>query len=340
MWAPLRVLKTDVGHERLRGLHGASLDAKAFQRFVAYLTQAETYYLSAETMPPESRPLVAYYFFLNLTKAFLTCADPALTARRGNHGIRDGFQQRARYWFQHEVARVGGPSGSTTNIFTELACRTGASYCHPAGRELAICKLAPYLVETADILEDAVDLPPKLLPVQSFRVMGRNSEAWLRLEIATGELRRRGLSAEQLPRRASHFGNIFEEVAPSDPYTRLFESRARWSYRTRPGRVSYARCAPEVIDAFEQSLIHTNRGTTGARFLIVLSERQGLLSQEAVAFLVMHHLSNMVRYRPEQVSKLAANRWFFLFTTWVPRAMENFLLSVASRLLLEEVRIG
>jgi hypothetical protein len=54
----------------------------------------------------------------------------------------------------------------------------------------------------------------------------------------------------------------------------------------------------------------------------------------------MHHLSNMVRYRPEQVSKLAANRWFFLFTTWVPRAMENFLLSVASRLLLEEVRIG
>lgn len=340
MWAPLRVLKTDVGYERLRRLHGANLDGKAFQRLVAYLNQAETYYLSAETMPPESRPLVAYYFFLNLTKAFLTCADPALTARRGNHGVRDGFEQRARYWFQHEAAKVGGYSGATTNVFSELACRTGAGYCHPAGGELAIYKLAPYLVETADILEDAVDLPPKLLPVQTLRVMGRNSEAWLRLEISTGELRRRGLSAEQLPRRARHFGSIFQEVASNDPYARVFESQTRWSYKTRPGRINYARCAPDVIDAFERSLIHTNRGTTGARFLIVLSERQGLLSQEAVAFLVMHHLSNMVRYRPEQVSKLAASRWFFLFTTWVPRAMENFLLAVASRLLVEEVRIG
>jgi hypothetical protein len=70
------------------------------------------------------------------------------------------------------------------------------------------------------------------------------------------------------------------------------------------------------------------------------AESTELLSQEAVAFWVMHHLSNMVRYRPEEVVKLAGSRWFFLFTTWVPRAMENFLLAMSSRLLAEEVRIG
>jgi hypothetical protein len=35
--------------------------------------------------------------------------------------------------------------------------------------------------------------------------------------------------------------------------------------------------------------------------------------------------------------KLASGRWFFLFTTWVPRAMENFQLALTSRILKEEV---
>ena len=44
------------------------MDRAAHRRFTAYLTQAETFYLSAQDMPPESRPLVAYYFVLNLSK--------------------------------------------------------------------------------------------------------------------------------------------------------------------------------------------------------------------------------------------------------------------------------
>ena len=39
------------------------------------------------------------------------------------------------------------------------------------------------------------------------------------------------------------------------------------------------------------------------------------------------------------MEKLATGKWFFLFTSWVPRAMENFYLSLASRILGEEVRI-
>ncbi len=54
---------------------------------------------------------------------------------------------------------------------------------------------------------------------------------------------------------------------------------------------------------------------------------------------MMHHFSNMVRYRPEQVSKLGSQKWFFLFTSWVPRAMENYYLALASRILGEEIRI-
>jgi hypothetical protein len=63
------------------------------------------------------------------------------------------------------------------------------------------------------------------------------------------------------------------------------------------------------------------------------------MSQEAVTFAVMLHLSNMVRYRPEQLEKLAGERWSWLLSTWVPRALENSLLTYGTRIIRTELRV-
>ena len=68
----------------------------------------------------------------------------------------------------------------------------------------------------------------------------------------------------------------------------------------------------------------------------MLSPRQKLLSMEGVTFVLLHHLSNMVRYRPQQVESLRGGSYWWLFTSWVDRSCENFLLSMASRISLEE----
>jgi hypothetical protein len=335
LWAPLRLVKTDdVGRSRLQKIHGSAIDGAAHRRINAYLTQAETFYLSAQDMPPESRPLVAYYFVLNLTKAFLTCCDPALTMGRLMHGLKDAFEQKQRYWFAHEQTKVANVGGAARSAFRELAQRTGAGFCHCAGETLPIRKLAPYLVETADLFEAAVDLPPKLVPLRSVEVWSGAAKTWLRVEVRRSELLRRGLGAASLPRRAYHFGSVFRHV-DSDTQTVSYESTGCWQYGGKRVLLRF----PDVRAAFESSLIHINRGSEGTRYLAIASDRRELLSQEAVCFALMHHLSNMVRYRPEQVEKLASGKWFFLFTSWVPRAMENFYLSLASRILGEEIRI-
>jgi hypothetical protein len=86
-------------------------------------------------------------------------------------------------------------------------------------------------------------------------------------------------------------------------------------------------------------LVHVNRSSSHDRYFLVLDKRKQLLSQEAVAFAVMHHLSEMVRYRPEQVERLAGEKWSWLLSTWVPRAWENALLTYMSRILRQEFRI-
>lgn len=337
LWAPLRLLKTDVGLSRLKNLHGSMLDSSAHRRFSAYLSQAETFFLSAQDMPPESRPLIAYYFVLNLTKAFLTCEDPSLTERKLFHGLRDAFERKTRYWFKHERMKIGSHGSHSKSAFHELATRTGAGFCHPPGKCLLVQELAPYLVETADLFEDAVDLRPRLVPLTSVDVWTGAPDVralWLRAEVTRSELIRRGYSPASLRSRTHHFGSVFRLV-DSDVSTASYESVASHPYKGKRMSLGYE----GIREDFGQSLIHINRGSTGSRFLAIASDEQNLLSQEAVSFAVMHHLSNMVRYRPEQVSKLSSSKWFFLFTTWVPRAMENFYLALSSRILKEEVRI-
>jgi YaaC-like Protein len=334
LWAPLRVVKTsDVGLARLRRTHGSSVNEAAHRRVVAYLTQAETFYMAAQDLAPESRPLVAYYFFLNLTKAFLTCADPTLTTGVAMHGVGDGFTRKTRYWFAHEQVKVKAVNPGIS-VFRELALRTGAGFCHPAGTLLEIRKLAPYLVETADLFESAVELPPRLVPLRSVDIWRDGTDTWLHVAARRSDLQRRALTPASFPSKSQHFGRVFRHVE-SGGMAIAYESKTAWNYGGKKILLRY----PQLQDAFERSLIHINRGGEGARYLAIASERSDLLSQEAVSFAVMHHLSTMVRYRPEQVAKLANTKWFFLFTSWVPRAMENFYLALASRILGEELRI-
>jgi hypothetical protein len=286
-------------------------------------------------MAPESRPLVAYYAILNLAKAFLICADPDLGDRRMVHGLSDAFERKQRYWFVQEQAKVNSVHPQSASVFRELALRTGAGFCYPVSTKLSIEKLAPYLAETADLYEDAAAQPPKLVALQSVRTFTDGSCCWLRAEARRSELSRRGLGPASLTGRAAHFGAVFRHVN-TDESTASYESIEAHPYGGKKILVRF----PLLTEAFQSALIHLNRGSAGARLLAVISDRSELLSQEAVSFLVMLHLSNMVRYRPEEVAKLMATKWQFLFTDWVPRATENFLLALTSRIICEEVRIA
>ena len=95
-----------------------------------------------------------------------------------------------------------------------------------------------------------------------------------------------------------------------------------------------------ICDVCEASLIACQRTSAGGRRFIVLSDRGELLSHEAVTFAVVHHLSNMVRYRPQYVDRLHGARFSWLFASWVDRACENYLLSLASRITREEHMIA
>jgi len=327
LWASLDALAVEGnGIERLQERHGTSLDAEASRRFIAYVDQAREYYLAIPDVSPVAKPLLGYYFVLNLTKALLTAVAPTSTQPdKIGHGTSPRFSRKRRYRFEQESLAI-----SQDGVFRELATRTGTTFCNNSGDQLRVLDLLAFLPDGFDLYSDSTGNTPKLLPIDRCYPLFANKEGWLRIEIDRDELRQRQIGLEDVPKRCAIFGKHFRLVQSDQP-TASYESIHTASY----GRAT-KEAASTLCDSFDEALIATNRTLTGAHRFIVLSERKQLLSHEAVTFAVLHHLSSMVRYRPQDVERLNGTRHFWLFSSWVERACENYLLNLASRITLEE----
>lgn len=327
LWASIDALAVDgAGVERLQKRHGTTLDPEARRRFIAYVDQAREYYLAVPNVSSVAKPLLAYYFALNLTKAFLTAVAPSSTApERIGHGTSPRFTRHQRYRIQQEEIAI-----SQDGVFRELATRTGHRFCYAGGHRLRLLDLLPYLPEGFDLYADSADESPRLLPVEECYPLFASKQGWIRVEIDRDELKQRKIGPEAVPKRCKVFGSSFRLVQ-SDRPTASYETTATWPY----GK-STREASPAICRAFDESLIATNRTLPGPRRFLVMSSRTSLLSHEAVTFAVLHHLSSMVRYRPQDVERLRGTRHYWLFSSWVDRVCESFLLNLASRITLEE----
>jgi len=193
------------GRERLAAKHGTGIDQNGHRRFAAFVRQAQQYYAAVGPLDPVGKPLIAYYFALNLTKAFLTSVAPATTsATRLGHGLRESLEERTRYFFQQEGIRI-----QDRGVFRELAERTGQRFCYAGSHRLRLVDLLPYLPEAFDLYADVSDEAPKLLPIADTWAAFGDKQGWLRVEIDRNVLRQRGLGPETLLRRARIFASQF-----------------------------------------------------------------------------------------------------------------------------------
>lgn len=328
LWASLDALAARP--DGLDDLHRRTHDRKAKERFAAYIHQAKEYFEAVRPAEPVAKPLLAYYFALNLSKAFLTAVHPATTADKLRHGVSPVPITSQRYRFTQEAFRV-----QAHGVFRLVAEHTGQGFCWAGGREIQLKKVVGFLPEAADLYADAYGNHPRLIPVSEvtalFGEIDDENASWLRVEVDRNTLQERGIGAERLLSEAKAFGNRFRLVDDgSNEATFSYESKNHFTYHRRVDAL------PSLAELFDHSLFAIQRHRRGRPSFVVHSTRPELLSHEAVAFGVLHHLSDMVRYRPERVEALISSNEYWLFAPWVDRACENFLLAMASRIALEE----
>ena len=275
LWAALEVLAVrEEGLDRLQRLHDVELNVEARRRYSAYIAQARQYFNSVALVEPIAKPLLGYYFALNLTKAFLTAIAPEESANDLQHGLSQDVDRRSRYRFQQEGFKI-----KQNGVFRLLAEETGQGFCYANNRRLQIVRLLPYLADGYDLYGDIGDEPPKLLPIKDAFVLFGGKEGWIRVEVDRNVLRQRNMRPESLLLRARIFGRKFRLVQ-TELDTASYESVNSYPYAVQrqeslgPGR------------RLRLALIASQRNVSGGRRYIVLSLKTRLLSHEAVTFAV------------------------------------------------------
>ena len=310
------------GLKRMKRVHGVAIDKREAARARSFISQARQYYGGIGPLAPVAKPLVAYYFVLNLTKAFLTVAAPNTTATpKIFHGLTQDVTQGTNYSFKREQFIV-----QAHGVFRLLATRTGMKHCWAKGHAIALHQLMPCLADGYAAYADATGSAPKLLPIEAAHVLFGAKRAWIRIEVDRNVLRQRNLRPTRLLSEARIFGDRFRLVNTSEP-SASFESKESFLYAKRRSEVF-----GDLCQLYDSTLIACDRSFLGNRLYLVLSKRPELLSHEAVTFAVMHHLSNLVRYRPGDGEKLLNSPRGWLLRSWVDRASETFLLNIASRI--------
>jgi hypothetical protein len=309
------------------------MDNDAQLRLRAYVRQAREYYRASRDADPSAKPLLAYYFALNLAKAYLTAHDADVTAGKMSHGASSPDPSfTGKYNFSDERVRPA-PGG----VLKELAVRTGRGFAWAASngsKDLEVAKLLPYLVEAFDLYSASQVGKPKLLPISECMPRGRGArprkETGLVVRIPRMTLDEAGLKARKVLTESATFGATFDLVDDGTKDYATYESRSKIGYAQMPAPLS------DLRSQFEQTLLLRNRALPGGQDYIVLSPHVDLVSSEALTFALLLHLSNMVRYRPHHVDALAGGPYWWLFTSWVDRACENYLLALSTRVSLQE----
>lgn len=342
------------------GLGGKNWDSGTdTQRYRAFVRQAKDFYAALQVVSPAARPLPAYYFVLNLSKAFLTLTQPdEMRQDKIMHGVAVVKDSNGSYAFgsARSEARESG-------VFRLLAGCTGAGNEEPADNPIAVVDLLPYLLEATAEYSAMSNEDSRLIEVEqanvAFYQIGYSEDSSsepdtdsppeyaMTLELDGNLVKRRRtsdgskLTPSQLAAEAGLFGENFE-YGREEPYSGgqvSFVSIERW-----PEVMDGSEVRPEVLSQWrtiwDSSLIGVDRTQSGGRTFITLDQRTNLISYEAITFLMTHHLSEMVRYRPHTVDDMLKSEHAWVLTTWVQRACENFLLTMASRITGEEHRVG
>jgi hypothetical protein len=108
LWSTFEIAAAS-GSTPLQRAGQPALDPSGQARLRAYVRQAREYFLASRAADPSAKPLLAYYFALNLTKAYLTACDPQLTAGKISHGASSPEPTvQGVYDFTHEHLRPLG----------------------------------------------------------------------------------------------------------------------------------------------------------------------------------------------------------------------------------------
>jgi YaaC-like Protein len=300
---------------------------------VAFLDQAKDLYSAAANRPVSAaKPLILYYCYLNLAKAFILTTGQRKVLDKAQHGLSEqlgpGLQELTDAYLD------AYPSTSAKiNVFHEfLKAVSGSGLGQVAS--LPVPQLLPQVVPGHRLWVAASGKRERFLGVERVTFMrdAKAKKIWLRLHVYSDNLAIVGLTHAKLLSQTDLAGS-WKEVRCSDSSDgrRLvcFEQVAGLPYTSRaPDEV------PNLIAAARPRLWATALMYSPWRryylYASPVAEQQTVLPQLASVYALTYYFGSIARYRPHHFQRIMDGPYGPWLQTFLNEQPTQFLFLLAS----------
>jgi YaaC-like Protein len=296
----------------------------------SFRLQAEDYFRAATSGREQAvRPVLLYYAFLNLSKAYGVAKGNASLAGKAFHGISCDSKPKTI-----PASLIKFPPGRGTLVFPELLELLKGNRTILQS-DLRLGYLLPQILPGHRLWCYATGRAERFLTVEGFEVLHApaNKQVWLNFYLNRGDLDRLKISPEKVIVQANLSGF---DYAGGTLGAVGFQQRAPDTYATKP-----AEALALIVQRTRNKIWETVKTASPYRkpyiYCCPPSEQATRLPQMMSIYLLMFFLGWVTRYSPGDFDDLLDSKYGPFFDTFASESPVQFLYLMASDLLGREV---
>lgn len=289
-----------------------------------YVQQASEFYEAARAAKPNTAPLIYYYSFLNLAKAFCELRQPRFHERQEcyRHGV--SWRPSPKYLVNLEKEEVSLTTRGVWHVLWESLRRATCPAQNPT--RLKMKQLFLYCPEISVEVERTFGVPNNLLELVDPDVVHDEAtrEAWLRFGVDRTALQFYRISGNALMESIQTARSSYVEVRSSRRELRTFESAT--PVKLRRGDTILNSIHKDVLGM--NVFCHLGAGNK-IEYSVPLQSRLPLkMPQVLVLYTILFWFGSLVRYDPHSVAELMDSPYWILLDGFMsqsrPWLLEQF----------------
>ena len=306
----------------------------------AFRAQSQDYFRAAEVAGLfTAKPVLLYYSFLNLVKAYVLTKGQRAEYAAAFHGLKERLQpQNGRELLDSVLEAI--PSGANVNIFDDfLIALKGVGLGGNVTYKVPI--ILPQLLQGHRLWCAAADENERFIEVARLDLLqdAAAHTLWIVVNIFEDDLTRLGIAHTQVLRGAGLHGR-FREVASTemvgDRRLLKFEQMTPIDYNHRPSDT-----VPDVVGGIKHDLWSNVLSVPPYRkyyvYVAPTAERAYVLPQLASILALFYYLGSVTRYKPQKIGALLQGDFGAQLEECVVNLPNQFLYLLASEFAKQEV---
>lgn len=308
---------------------------------IAFLAQAEDFFKSANNSSlVTTRPLLIYYCFLNLVKAFVLLKGMKQEYSRAQHGIQEAVHPNGTE-FYNSFLKAFRSKPSEANVFDDFQEALFGNNFPSAGKVYDLQLLLPQLLQGHRVWCEAASADERFVEITRIDYLHNETakSIWLVINIFSDDLSRFGITRKRLLEESGLTAN-FREVTSNE----IINGRKLLKFEQIIPLTYTGRATDKISDLV--NLIKNRLWVTAIRippyrknyvYLCPTIETPNLIEQLLSVYACFYYFGSITRYRPHLFEEILKGKFGSHIQEVVTNIPQQFIYLLASEFAGREI---